>query len=679
MKITSNVIFVPIFWALIFGQALAQTNPPKFGKIEKEEFDELYCPIDSNAHAFFIYDFGKSEFKYNTTMEDKGFQLHFKRHCKIKIVDNQGFSWGDIRIPLYRSNSDKEEVFSIRGFSYNLVDGKIEKTKLDRKDIIYEETSENWETCKFAMPNLKAGTIIEIEYLAISDFLFNLQEWYFQRQIPVLQSNYEVTIPEYFNYNQTQFGYYPFSVSQKAKRGRITLTSRERTGNRIVKSTLHTNEIDFEEIVNYYEATNVPAFPDEKFVKTDENYLSKVDFELQYTKFPNQPLNYYTTSWEEIDNKLLNNDYFGRKLNDTGHLRDAITTLKESGIQNEELVNAALEHIQGKISWNNVRSKYVDTNLSKPYKNGEGNSADINLNLVALLRSLDINSFPVVLSTRDNGIIHPAHPSLSRFNYVIAMAEIDGNTYLLDATSPISSLNLIPPYCLNHNGRVIGNYPEKWIHLENYKPYTIKAIYQLSIDSSLALSGKVSKNFQDYGAFDYKSRLNEINDPQEFFSELEEKNTGFEVKNMEIQGLEGEQQKLSLAYEVLPKHKIEGAGEMLYFTPTLDPFFSENPFKLEKREYPVEFNYPHTFQNVYTYIIPTNLEITEIPEPMIVKLPEGNGSFHFQVHRAGQHLTINSVMKINKSIFSPLEYDALKKFFQFVIDKQNDVIVLKQL
>ena len=657
----------------------AQKAPTKFGKIDETEFENKLCPIDSSAHAFFLFDYGTTEFRYNTTTDSKGFQLYFNRHLRIKIVDNEGFSWGDVRIPLYQNNNSKEELLSIKAYTYNLVDGKIEKSKLERSDVLTEETSENWETSKFAMPNIKEGSIIEVEYTIVSDFLFNLQEWQFQRSIPVLHSEYFVSIPEYFNYNQTQFGYFPVSTETGSKRNKIIFNNRTRTGVYVTKTEVSTSEIDFEEKTYHYLAQNVTPFPKEQFLRTGDNYVSKVDFELQYTKFPGEPLNYYTSSWEEVDKTLLESDFFGRALNRSNHLKDDVAHLTGLGLQDEALLSSALQQIQKKIQWNGNRNKYLKSSLNSAYKDGEGNCADVNLNLVALLRELGFNSSPVVLSTQDNGIIHPSHPSISRFNYVIAMAELNGNTYLLDATDPKSMLNLIPIRCLNDKGRIIGDHSEKWINLMNYKPYALRATYLVKIDSAFNMSGTVSKQLSEYGAFDYKSKLAEANDIDSYLSELEETDTGFDIENLQVKGLEDNSESLSFQYTMTQKNGMSGAGTMIYFSPTLDPFFKDNPFKLEKREFPVEFDYPYIFQNNYSYLIPENMEITEIPEPLAVTLPENNGTFQFHIQATGRTLNVSSKMLLNKSIFLPNEYESLKSFFQYVIDKQNELVILKTI
>jgi hypothetical protein len=655
----------------------SQSSPAKFGKIDPADLQSTVCPIDSNAHACYLFDVGETDFRYDMT-GGKGFQLFFNRHLRIKIYDNEGFPWGDVYIALYHKGNSKEEVTDVKAFTYNLENDKIIKTKLERSDLLTEKSSENIETMKFAMPNIKAGSVIELEYTIKSDFLFNLQEWYFQRSIPTLYSKYSVSVPEYFNYNQAQHGYYPIQSTVTSKNQSITFTYKERSGNYTVKTETYTNKVDFKENCYHYLAENIPAFPDEKFLKTKDNYLSRVKFELQSTKFPNEPFKTFTTTWEEVDKELVENSNFGRELNKTGHLDDDVKLLKATGLQGEALLNSALTHIKKQISWDGIHTKYLTSTLSKAYKTGKGNVADINLNLVVLLRELGFKSYPVILSTRQNGIIHPAHPSLTSFNYVIAMAEYNGNIYLMDATDPHSMLNLLPVRCLNDKGRVIGEPVEKWINLMDYKTFIAMASYEMTLDSNLSLIGKVKKQLAEYSAYEYRSSIKKSDDAEKTAKKLEE-HAGCIVDSIKITGLDSLSKNLELAYNLSKTDATNVSGGMVYFTPDIDPFFEENPFKLEKREFPVEFNYPYRIQQVYLYKIPDNYEITEIPKSVAIKLPNGNGNFYFQTSKLGNTISVSSMIIIRNSLFLPDEYQPLKEFFRSIVDKHNEFILLKSI
>ena len=678
------VLFMSFF---VMDDLCAQDVNTKFGKVSIDELKQDVCPIDSSAHAYFLFDIGETTFEYATRLirdtdsqsSQKGFQLIFNRHLRIKILDSEAFSWADFFIKLYKNNSDEEKLLNVKANTYTLEGNKIIKTKFSSKDIFQEETSENIETAKFALPNVQEGCVIEVEYSIKSDFLFNLQDWYFQKTIPVLLSEYTTKIPEYYTYNSTEKGYYPVRRETSQARKTLSITYAEQTFGGFSSTQKSTSTYEYMDNITTYHVDNMPAFPNEKFLKSKENYVSKVEFELAYSKFPNQALNYYTTTWEQIDDDLLKEESFGKNLSKQKHLESDVNIINQTGKTGVDLLDEAFSLVKNKMIWNRNYGKYLNSTLQKAYKEGEGNCADVNLNLVALLRDLGINSYPVILSTQNNGIIMPTHPSVSSFNYVVAMALIDGETYLMDATDQNSMINLLPIRCLNDKGRIIGDTTEKWINLMDYKTYISRSLCDLSFDDDMNLSGKIDKSLTEYAAYNFKSEVNDSTDLTEYVKSFEEENTDVVIENLTIEGIDSSSANISLSYNVSTDNFVTKAGDVIYFSTSLDPFFNENPFKLDKREFPVEFDYPYTVQRTYSFKIPESYAVSELPESIALKLPENAGNFYYQVQQLNDVLNVNFYIQIKKSQFLPVEYDQIKSFFKSIVEKQNEMVVLKKV
>ena len=61
----------------------------------------------------------------------------------------------------------------------------------------------------------REGAVVEYAYTVTSDFFFNLQDWTFQREIPVRWSEFRASIPEYFDYKMLMQGYYAPALQTK--------------------------------------------------------------------------------------------------------------------------------------------------------------------------------------------------------------------------------------------------------------------------------------------------------------------------------------------------------------------------------------------------------------------------------------------------------------------------------
>ena len=172
-------LYVLVLFTLnTFSQELTYT----FGKPTKSELDLMHYNLDSTANAAVLFESGKTIFKekYGTVIISTTF------YKKIKIFNKNGFEYASFSIPLYHLNkNDKERVLNIKAVTHN---GMV-KTGLDKKEVFVEKINDKWKELKFTMPNLKPGSLIEVEYTLESPFKYNLTGWEFQSEIPKKRSN----------------------------------------------------------------------------------------------------------------------------------------------------------------------------------------------------------------------------------------------------------------------------------------------------------------------------------------------------------------------------------------------------------------------------------------------------------------------------------------------------------
>ncbi len=680
-------VFALSFILLTVMWSYCQKPPSKFGKISDQEIEATVCPIDSNAHAYFIFDFGRTYFQYATTTvregemtgQQKGFQMHFERHYRIKILDDNGFDWADIEIPLYHSDGDKEEVMQFKAATYNKKGKKIDDIKLRFNDMISEEKNENRDILKCALPQVKAGSVIEVNYTVKSDFLYNLQSWQFQHTIPTLFTEYHLAVPEYFHYNQAQRGYFHVDLATKTKRNFITLTYLSSDMGLVSKGHNKSQKtIEYDENIFDYVAKDIQAFPLEAYLTTAQNYISKVDFELAWTKFPNQTEDRYTQNWDNINHKLLTNSDFGVQLKRERFLKDEVEQIQSQYSDTLDLIRNAFDIIKKKFIWNGTHSKYVSSTLRDAYKSGTGNCADINLTLVVLLRELGLEAYPVLLSTRANGMIHPSHPSLSSFNYVIAMLTEGQNHYLLDATEPLSEMNLLPTRCLNNEGWIVDEKKSGWINLHN-GDFGKSASYNLVLDEEGNFIGDLHYTYSNYSAYEERLKAARETDAESYLKQKFDNIDGLVINNSELIGIDSLYSNVEAKLDVEISGKLESAGDLYFFEPMFLDGWEENPFKIEIREYPVEFEYPMTDMQSVAIIIPDAYTVEELPKPTIIKLDDGSAKFAYSINQLGNKLQITSVFSINKVFFLPEQYPFLKQLIDLVVDKHKEQIVLKKI
>ncbi|MCZ8216122.1 MAG: DUF3857 domain-containing protein, partial [Cyclobacteriaceae bacterium] len=480
--------------------SLAQKAPIKFGDVPLEQIQMKSYPADSSAAAVILADFGESTIEYNPS---NGFQLIFERIKRIKILTKDGLSEGDFSIPLYHDSDSDEKLATLKGITYNLEGGKVLESKLKNDAQFKEKYSANLNLIKFTMPNVKVGSVIEISYRVISDFLFNFQDWEFQSTIPCIWSEYRANIPEYYYYEKYMQGYLPVAKNEESSVSRsITLTSTERETGRmgVIRSSMSTDKIDYRLNTYRWIVENAPAFKEEAYLTSYKDYISKINFELSYTKFPNQPINQIMGSWQEINNSYVESSDFGGEIKGNGFLKKISEELTIGSNGPEEKAATLHAFVRNNFSWNGSSRKFTESPLRKIFDEKKGSAAEINLLLGSMLEKIGIEVCPVLISTRSNGFVRESTPISSQFNYTIILAKMGDKHYLLDATDKLLPFGMLPERCLNGRGFVVAKTGHSWVNLTT--PVRSRIMYNLEgkLTEEAALEGKLTLERTGYFA-----------------------------------------------------------------------------------------------------------------------------------------------------------------------------------
>ncbi|HSN61188.1 MAG TPA: DUF3857 and transglutaminase domain-containing protein, partial [Ferruginibacter sp.] len=432
----------------------------KFGKVKTEDFNVQSLLIDSSTNAIVIADVGNSKFIANPN--EQTFSLIFKQKKRIKIFNKKGFDAATITIPLYvGNNSNQEKLDDLDAYTYNLENGKVVETKLAKSSVFTEKINKNWIYKKFTFPALKEGSIIEYSYEVNSDFFTNLQSWTFQGQYPVLWSQYETEIPEFFKYVTLSQGYHPFHLQNKEISNVsfqfVEHVEREtsRTG-AIVGSGINNFKISGISEHSTWIMKDVHALKEESFTTSLRNAISKIEFQLNQVAFPNTIPQNYMNTWQKVASELMEDEKFGLPIDRANNWMDnEVETIVNKATTIKEKAEKIFEYVRDNFTHNDDNGIYITKNLKDILKNKNGSVADINMLLIAMLKSQKISASPVILSTRDHGYTNEYYPLLNRYNYVIAKVNIDNAEIYLDATIKHLEFGRLPTKVYNGQAREI--------------------------------------------------------------------------------------------------------------------------------------------------------------------------------------------------------------------------------
>lgn len=651
-----------------------QSQNYKFGKVSKQEVLQKEHPLQKDANAAVLYRNQKIYYDFN---KHEGFNLITEIHERIKIYNKEGFDWATKEIRKYTGSSKKEDLVQLKGYTYNIIDGKLEEEKLRNDEIFEEVTSKYNESTKFTMPAVTEGSVIELTYKIKSPFLGSIGRTPLQYLIPLDKLELEVLIPEFFTFSKylNLRSLLKFDVEQTKENFSYNYTSTSRSGNKVVSSTASHNSVNY--LLNVYSVKreNIPALKKEPHVENLHTYAAFIDWELMFTKFPNSMVENYSETWESVANSIYNDLGIADELNKDNYYDDELDVVI-SGLSDPKMkAEAIFDFVKQRVKWNDYLGFYPENGTKKAFKEGSGNTGDINLLLISMLRYAKLNAHPVLLSTPSNGV--PLYPTRDGFNYVIAGLELDGEIVLMDATDPKAAIGELPKRARNWRGRLLKEKDKSsWINLmpTYISENSIKMNYKFDGSGVEGMnwksySGLIAKKFrQDH------SSVEQNNDIENRLST---------VSNIQISDYEIEN-KDKLGAEILEKFNFELAsaseniGDKVYLKPLLFDGMQENPYKEEERHYPVYLDFPEMKSYSVNIMLPDGYNIVSLPESTVVKLGEDDGQFKFIVNGNGNVIRLTSMITFKKTAFLPSEYDFLKKFYANIIKKHSEAIVLEK-
>lgn len=644
--------------------SLAGKDKDKFkvGDVDREQLEMKKSEKFPDAGALILRDKGNT-YIYLTSRGK--LQVVHERHVRIKILKKNGFKHAEFNVGLYKGpQSEDEELVKVKAYTFNLEDGEIEKTRLRKRNIVKEKVSDKWEVEKFTMPQVRVGSVVDVYYKTVSPYLYNFENWAFQHEIPVKLSEYRASIPEWYSYNITMKGY----EDVKAEPVKHEVEWLYFEGERMQE--------DFK--VYNYTAKNVPPIKEEPYMTTKENFITQVKFEIHSVHYPAQPIEYLTRNWADVSKELLDNGDFGRQLT-RNHLRSEANMIESQAGSLLAKALMARQLIAGKMHYNGRDRLFPRYgNIRRSYKEGEGNSADLNINLIALLNKLGIQAKPVVLSTRSNGYIFPGHASIESLNYVLAMVQTEKGRLFLDATEPLLPAGYVPEKCLNGRGVVLDEENPSWVNIRSGESYSVKSniMVEYSADS---VQMQQKAEYSGFTGFQLRDMIKSKGKEKLRKKIVEEEFPEWDVKTLTISDVDSVNKPLSVKTNMAKETLYNGDESMLYINAMYGDYIDENPFKIKERKFPVDFACPRHFKHRIILTLPEGYTVHTLPKATNVALPEKVAKFLYVAQNYNGKVVIQTSLDVDQVMFNQQAYPMIKALYQRMVDKYNEKIVLKKM
>ncbi|MBK9932900.1 MAG: DUF3857 domain-containing protein [Cytophagaceae bacterium] len=543
--------------------AFAQFTPLKveFGKVSLTDLKVKSYAIDTSAKAVTLYEKGETRFSYDDNL---GLVYETEVFVRKHILKSSAYDLGVVQISYYQNTfTESERITDFEGNTFWMENGLIKKTSLTKKDIFEEKRGDKWFRKKATFPNVKEGCIIEYKYRKVTPLntINNPRTWYFQGDIPKIYSEYEITIPSHLYYKITMGGYLRLAKTEKEEK-RVNMG--------------HT-QLDCFGLNYKFTMTNAPAFKDESFISTDEDYLSKIEFELTSVSLPGQPFKNYSTTWSDIDRTMFLHENFGMKYKKANYLKDLVKKFEVIQDPNERLMKV-YEYMSRQMDADENNGNLFVSDLKKVFENKKGKPNELNIMLVALLKELNYNATPVLLSTRDNGKIFQHIPLLDKLNYVVCKVELPDKSVVLDISDDHVKFGMLPYNCLNGDGFEINGNGGKFIVLTPAEKYRYFLSTDLIFDTEKGeISGKYELSHSGYSGYSHRNSLKSLG-KEKYIENVKNGLTGYQVSNINLKDFDNPENIALVTCELKAEEGLNDE-DFIYISPITFDQIKENLLK----------------------------------------------------------------------------------------------------
>lgn len=660
----------------------------KFGKISKEETDMTAAPSDPAAPAVVLFDKGYVDHRY---VNKVGFIQEFERHTRIKIFKKEAYHLADVAFMYYKW----QKIGDLKATCYNMENGKLVEIDLEKANVFDEKITRSRMLRKFTIPGVKEGSIIEFKYTITDEDVVGIPNWVFQQvNAPTIWSEYEAMIPTFIAYNKMSQGWEPYTLTEEEENTKnINITISNRGEGLVTQTTTQNVKIEYTLRHMHFIQQNLPAIKPEPFVPAPSDYLSQINFDIQAIyntdvvpnggtyKLINTSFKSYNNNWENLGREMLE-DVYDKDLNSGKYTKDQVSTCTAGKSTPTEKLTAIYEYVGKNYAVRDYNLIWASQSQETLVKDHKGTATDVNLLMINMLRQAGLKAWPVMISTRSNGKVHPARVVPQAFDRVIAAVEgEDGKVILLNAAAFPQPPGLLEKEDLNESGLLLKS-PEEvsWENVQNKVSSREALIANLNIKPEGGITGTVSlltsgyPTVQQRGHIAQKSAEHMV---QQTFKDWAAESTFSEVKV--DKPTEWQEAALKTEFKLESTGFATVSGNKIYLTPVLNLGQHENPFKNPERKFNIDLGAPHDESFNITFNIPEGYKVEEAPKSAKIAMGENALSFDYIVETTPQTIKVNVRTKTRKPYFGADEYEHLRQYFTTMSAKLEEQVVLTKI
>lgn len=593
-----------------------------------------------NSGAIILHDEARIE-TYGD--EDDGWTL-YSRHRIVKIFDIRGHHYANMAVPY----SPQNEIEDLQARTISPT-GKI---KVVNPENIYDISLypnfmlySDQKAKLFTFPAIENGSVVEYQYSVRYKGHNYGNSWSFQDNVPVLFSKFEINIPADSEPIYKLSGIEIEPVIKKAPKG--------------FKAKY------------IWQAKNLPALEPEIGMPVRKHAVARLNISSNNTK-----------TWKDVG------DWYRKLSKPQMIVSDELTNLVEDITQgivdNNEKLRAIFNWVIANIRYISVSigiGSYQPHPADEVLQNRYGDCKDMTTLLCTMAKEANIDVYPVIISTWQNGIVDTSLVSVGYFNHLIAFCpSVGDNGIWMDATDNACSYGALPWYDQDRLVLVVLEDSSVFKRTSKLNYLTNRKKTDWEIDLKDNGSAKIIGEDRNWGAqandLRYDLLYQSEKDKRKWIEKkIAEKCEFTKLDSMSVNGANPIKDPLIVNYTFSTERFANSVDSNLIFCPgdfsslNLADYFME-----DERNYPIQFKFGMQHQVNFTINLPLQWKVKSQDEDKTVTSDFGEASWRW--YTRGNKLIIQNLFILNGESIEPANYSKFKSFLKEVKLQDLKQIVL---
>lgn len=633
----------PLFLFLLLTQFAFSQKIPKY---DYKQFLELgwqtdECSFDPDADAILLY----KDYTYDFIISTNTAFMKIKHKRLLKILNDDGIEEALLEYRYY-SHKNIETIKLDKGIVFNRDDnGKVTEQVITKENTFVVNETDHYSVFKVTPPNVKAGSIIYLEYTVQTP---SFKKHYYQEHIPIIKSVMNASFETDLTVNISNHVYQPFNKIETFKGNRKEYFVE-------VDSLIGLTQEPFQHNVHLYrqKANLIPTMYGMKSIKP---------------------------SMGNVLYDFLSDDDFRRRLNSDVTNDETEAILAEAKTLSSDVEKAKLiyNYVKDNYEASEKESINLDKTLAQVIKQKKGTGAELSALLQRLMQKAGLNA-NFYLTTTNNELPYEAEwPSINDFSVLSVILKLEDKVYILNPMYrylpfELTARNLMytPGIYFNTSNYNKAQYIQHFIDNAGTKDVkSTNVMGEVSADGNL--KAKVLTTYIDYANVDFLYALNK--DSLEYINDIKTENKIEITSDSEVK--KNNELSSSLGYDI--SKALEREDGFYFQSMNLFMDFNTNPFTSPIRKTGIFFQNPLYKKLTLFLKLDPSLEIESLPKNIRLTNEEKNINFTRRVDYQDGTLRVSIDIAITKTLFGPDEYEMFYEFWKTMFDQLNELIAIKK-